>query len=141
MDSEQITQYLSSKHDTLKNITEIKVIDKSEHMRLLGVFQELFVKLINVKKFFLESQDRNINAILDYCLKNMKELVELKIDSRAPRELKRLTIIKNNAPKLKELCVHENSKQYEDIVLKDLQVNVKYCKESGEANSAVAPKM
>lgn len=130
LDIEETIAILSSEKESFKNIKEMKVIDKSGYMRLLNVFQYLFANLISVQKFVLESQDKNINAVLEYCLQDMKELVELHLNSQAPRNYNRLTIIRKNSLKLKRLFINEEYCEYaRSSVFTDGNVEVEIFKE------------
>lgn len=118
MDTAKLLNFIEFEKKFFEEITELRVIDKSGYMRLLNVFQELFTKFLNLQTFILESQDRNINAVLEYCLGNMKKLEELHLDSKAPRESKRLEIIKDKLPMLKKLFIDEKSVNIADIEFK-----------------------
>lgn len=70
-------------------------------------------RFINLEKFLIKSQDRNINMILDQCLPFMPTIQEIYIDSEAPRAAERFEIIRRNASNLKNLTIAE---KFSDIV-------------------------
>lgn len=77
-------------------------------MRLLAVFEKLYKYSVNLEKFEIRSQDKNINIVLKNCLSSLKKLTDLRLDSKAPREKERLEIIRDNVAKLTNLYVAED---------------------------------
>ena len=59
----------------------------------------------NLKRIKIESQDRNINVLLQEFLPRMNRLVEIHMDSKAPRVEERFEIIRNFVTDLKILSV------------------------------------
>lgn len=109
IDNIQFNYILESNKECFKNLKKLSVIDCSSYRRLLGNFQDILRYSENLEKLAIKSQDKNINAVLEHCLSNLKKMTILKLDSKAPREEERMKIIKENAIQLKHLYIAEES--------------------------------
>lgn len=65
----------------------------------------LFKNFVNIRCIKIQSQDGNINVLLQEFLPSMTNLREIYIDSKAPGETDRLNIIRNNVTNLTKLWV------------------------------------
>ncbi|KAL7016864.1 hypothetical protein ACKWTF_010170 [Chironomus riparius] len=100
--SDEIENVINPDTDLFSNLEEYKLIDKSELRGLFGVFLGFYQKLINIKKLTFDTQDKNIEVILEESLPYMRNLEEICLTSNAKS---RFEIIKKLVGSLKKLIV------------------------------------
>ncbi|XP_070508726.1 uncharacterized protein [Chironomus tepperi] len=105
VDSTEIERIINPRTELFARAENLEVYDLSERRHILGVFLGLFKNFRNIKSLKIESQDGNINVILQEFLPFMSNLRELYINSKAKNETERLNIIRNNVPLLTKLWV------------------------------------
>ena len=103
--SDAIENAINPKTDLFKNLKEFKLIDKSEFRGLFGVFLGLYQNLTNIKKLTFDTQDRNVNVILEECLPYMRNLEEIYLTSIIPNAKSRFDTIKKLVGSLKKLII------------------------------------
>ena len=123
--SDEIERRINPRTNLFRNITEFTVNDKSSR-GTFGIFLGLLKNLRCLKKLTLRTKDRNINVILEECLKEMTDLEEIHLTSNAPRHVERFRIIRDNVPGLKKISVYgehvEEARKYfsENITLYEI---------------------
>lgn len=90
------------------NAEALEIIDKSEYRRTLGVFLGLFKNFRNIKTIKIQSQDMNINVILQEFLPRMRNIEDFYLDSILERYEERFNILRAYVPELKKLWVNSS---------------------------------
>lgn len=103
--SSEIEEVINPHTDRFNNVDNLEIIDQSGCRRIFGVFLGLIKNFRNVKRMRLETQDNNINVLLQEFLPHMSQLKEISLDSKASRVEERFQIIRNLVPELKTLCI------------------------------------
>jgi hypothetical protein len=103
--SDTIEKVIRPKTHLFDNLEEFKLIDSSQYRGLFGIFLSFFQNLRNIKKLTFDTQDRNINVILEECLPKMKNLEEICLTSTAANVNVRFEKIKSYSKNLKRFSV------------------------------------
>jgi len=128
VDSSEVERVINPYTDRFHNVDNLEVMDRSGYRRIFGVYLGLMKNFRNIKKIKLETQDRNINVLLQEFLPQMTQLTEISLDSKAPRVEERFEIIRNYVPELKTLSVAQefvaNAKSFfgNDVEVKEIIV-------------------
>ncbi|KAL7014204.1 hypothetical protein ACKWTF_015797 [Chironomus riparius] len=96
---------INPRTELFSNAENLEILDTSGYRRIFGVFLGLYKNFRNIKSLKIQSPDSNINVLLQEFLPVMTNLKEISIDSKAPREMERLDIIRINVPGLTKLWV------------------------------------
>lgn len=93
------------------NLTTLVINDNSANVHLLRLFINFIKQLYNIKKIIINTQDIEINNILENIqLKNLLNLEEISLslsfESLDYIDTDRLKLIKNNVPKLKRITTN-----------------------------------
>ena len=105
VDSSEVERVINQYTDLFNNVDNFEVMDRSGYRRIFGVYLGLMKNFRNIKRIRIETQDRNINVLLQEFLPQMSQLTEISLDSKAPRVDERFQIIRNYVPQLKSLSV------------------------------------
>ncbi|KAL7014178.1 hypothetical protein ACKWTF_015783 [Chironomus riparius] len=122
--SDEIERRINPTTTLYENITEFEVNDKSTPRGTFGIFLGLYKNMRNVKKLKFNTQDRNINVILEECLPHMTRLEEIRLTSKAPRVMERFRIIRQFVPGLKIISV---ASQFMEDARNCFDENVQIC--------------
>jgi hypothetical protein len=118
--SDAVENVIDPKNFIFVNLKEFKLIDNCKGRGLFGVFLGVYRNLTNIKKLTFDTQDRNINVILEECLPNMMKLEEICLTSTAPKASSRFETIKKLVKGLKKLTIPKDLVSTAENIFRDM---------------------
>ena len=104
-ESYEIEKIINPHSILFNSLQEFKLIDNSQIRGIFGVFLGLYKNLRYIKKVTFDTQDRNINVLLEECLPKMTKLKEIYLTSKAPKAVERFKVIKKFNTMIKKLTI------------------------------------
>jgi len=122
--SDAIEGVINPRTDVFQHITEAHFIDGSGFRGTFGVFLGLLKNLPNLEILHIDSQDRNINVLLEEFLPHMPRLKEIYLKGSNVRINERFIILKKYASCLKKLTIAGQYNNEAKDIFRDTFVNI-----------------
>lgn len=122
--SDAIENIINVTTNLFSNVNTLEIIDNSGYRRILGVFLNFIKNFRNIESIKIQSQDRNINVLLEEFLPRMTSLKNIYLDSNTPRIQERLNIVKLYTPRLESFVVHPDCFEQARTYFENVNIDV-----------------